>query len=47
MSSQSELERAIKESPYFQGLSPEPLSALVQISVLKRLSRGEHLFFEG
>jgi CRP/FNR family transcriptional regulator len=47
MSSQSELDRAIKESPYFQGLSPELLSALVQISVLKRLSKGEHLFFEG
>ncbi len=47
MPSQSQLEKALKESPYFQGLSQELLSALCQVSVLKRLSKGEHLFFEG
>jgi len=47
MAFKTQLEKALKESPYFQGLSQELLIALSEASVLKRLDKGEHLFFEG
>ncbi len=47
MAFKTQLEKALKESPYFQGLSQELLLTLSEASVLKRLDKGEHLFFEG
>jgi len=47
MSTQSQLSKALKDSPYFQWLSQNLIEALSEVASLRKLSKGEHLFFEG